>query len=552
MNKESNKEEMLMPSKINLNFSDFRTFREDDYLYVDKTRLVEHLLEDTNAIHLFCRPRRVGKTMNLSMLRYFFDMAEESAALFAGLYIEKSPYYAEMNRHPVIYISLKDVRKENYEFAFTTMLGGVLSRYLREDQLSAKVGPALAPPYKLSQGLLRDACENIYQVHGLKTIILIDEYDKPIMDNVNNPDFGDIHTFIKSVLSSALKDNPYLKRAVITGVNRIAQESMFSDLNNISIIDTFKSSPFDTDFGFTEEEVAAAWAAAVPEQGFSFSRQELRDWYNHNRVGNAVIYFSFSVMSAMQSGQLNNYWGRSGIMDVVKAHLTPERVEQLIAITNAYPGAGRNILLKDRLTLDDLIDYDNDDAFYSMLIQTGYLTYDVVSPGVEFFVRPQKVRLANRELWYVWKEFILRSIYSTKIQAMGMELENFKDTDLFAYELSKNLNNRLSFFDFDAREPEKTYHVFVAGILSAFGYKWTSNRESGRGRYDICVELPQSNLIFEFKKAATAENMEAAAKEAIGQILERNYAAELAPDKKTLLIGIGFHGKNCQALAQEL
>ena len=541
-----------MSRKINLNFSDFRRFREDDYLYVDKTRLIEHLLEDTNAIHLFCRPRRVGKTMNLSMLRYFFSMGEDASALFQGLYIEKSPFHAEMNRHPVIYLSFKDVRKENYDFAFVNMVASSLKRYLTTQQLDNAVKSALEPPYKLGQGLLRDACENIYQVHGLKTIILIDEYDKPIMDNIGEPGFGEIHSFIKAVLGSALKDNPYLERAVITGVNRIAQESMFSDLNNISIIDTFKSSPFDTDFGFTEDEVAAAWEAAVPEQGFSFSRQELRDWYNHNRVGNAVIYFSFSVMSAMQNGQLNNYWGRSGIMDVVKAHLTPGRVEQIIGLVNAYPESGRAVIIKDRLTLEDLIDYGDDDAFYSMLIQTGYLTYDVSSPAVDFFVTPQKVRLANRELWHVWKEFILRSIHSTRIQDMGMELMDFRDTDMFAYELGKNLSHRLSFFDFDAREPEKTYHVFVAGVLSAFGHKWTSNRESGRGRYDICVELPQSNLIFEFKKAATPENMEAAAKEAIQQILERDYAAELAPGKKTLLIGIGFHGKTCQALAREL
>lgn len=536
-----------MPRKINLNITDFREFRKGGFLYVDKSLLIEHLIEDPNNVYLFCRPRRVGKTMNLTMLKYFFDMQEESAEWFKELYIETSPAYRDLNQYPVIYLSFKDMRKDNYEIVFVNMVEYELKKYLKNEQIFDNIKLALRPPYPNSRMLLKNACKNIYDVLGLQTIILIDEYDKPIIDSIGKPQFEDVRDFVKSVLSSALKDNQYLKRAVMTGVNRIAQESIFSDLNNISIIDVFKPSVFDTDFGFSEDEVTAIWEEVKEGQAYPFSQAELRDWYNSYRIGDAVIYFTFSIMSAMQNKYLNNYWGRSGIMDVIVAHLTPKRVEQIIDIVNRYPGGGREIRLKDRLNINDLQRYDSDNAFYSMLVQTGYLTYDVISPGVDFFAQQQTVRLSNRELWYVWKEFILDNILTDDAYYLVTNLlRNIDKPELFARELTENLSNRLSYFDFDAHEPEKTYHVFIAGILSALGYKWISNKESGYGRYDIAVELPELNLVFEFKKAGRVEDMASAAQEAIGQIKTNRYDYGLNPDKRTVLIGIGFYGKFCE------
>lgn len=536
-----------MARKINLNITDFRQFRNGGFLYIDKSSMIERLIEDPNNIYLICRPRRVGKTMNLTMLRYFFDMKEESSELFKGLYVEKSPVYKEINQHPVIYLSFKDMRKENYEMKFANMVENELAKYLKDGQVSNHIRQMLAPLYKAGHTLLRDVCENIYNVLGLQTVILIDEYDKPMMDNIRNPQFEDIRDFVKSILSSTLKDNPYLNRAIVTGVNRIAQESIFSDLNNISVVDVFKPSIYDIDFGFTENEINVIWDEVTGGQVYPFSRAELRDWYNNYRIGDSAIYFTFSVMSAMQNAVLNNYWGRSGIMDVIKAHLTPERVEQIIDIVNGYPEKGREIVLKDRLTVDDLLRYDDDEAFYSMLVQTGYLTYDVISPGVDFFKQQQMIRLSNRELWHVWEEFILYNIVSTKAKALETIFKNHLDQpELIARELSLNLSNRLSYFDFDAYEPEKTYHVFVAGILAAIGYKFVSNRESGLGRYDIAVELPDYNLVFEFKKAGKPEAMEQAAEEAVDQIKDKNYVDGVNPNKKTVLMGIGFYGKMCK------
>lgn len=229
-------------------------------------------------------------------------------------------------------------------------------------------------------------------------------------------------------------------------------------------------------------------------------------WYNNYRIGDKFIYFGFSVMSAIQKNKLNNYWDRSGVMDTIREHLTAERVEQLIDITNEYPSKGQEIAIKDRLTVEDMRTYDNDDAFYSLLIQTGYMTYEPITPEIDFFTLPQIVKLSNQESKYVWKEFILKSIFCGRIQKLGAVLRNLKDIGRLSRELTNTLNNRLSYYDFEESEPEKTYHVFLAGVLTSFDYKWTSNKESGYGRYDIAVELTDYNLIFEFKKANSEDD----------------------------------------------
>lgn len=217
-----------MARTIELCITDFKDFRKNGFLYVDKTHFIEHVL-NSNRIQLFCRPRRVGKTMNLTMLKYFFDLKEESQELFEGLFIEQSEGYHERNKYPVIYLNFKDLRKEDYIPTFISLIKQELSCYLQPEQFSDEVEQALTPPYSTVRTLLKSACKNLYDIYNIQPIILIDEYDKPVMDTANTDEFEAVRDFVKAVLSSALKDNQYLNRAVMTGVNRIAQESMFSD-----------------------------------------------------------------------------------------------------------------------------------------------------------------------------------------------------------------------------------------------------------------------------------------------------------------------------------
>jgi len=546
--------------KINMNIADFKQFRKGNYLYVDKSVFIEHIENEGNTVLLFCRPRRMGKSMNLTMLKYFCDIKEkDTSGLFKGLYIESSPVYNERNTQPVIHLNFRSLHHDNWKKTFVLMVNRELERYLQPDQMSKSYLEAAADPYDIVTSLLPEAMKNLYDVYGRNSYILIDEYDKLFMDNANRPDFEEIRDFIKSVLSNALKDNPYLGRAVITGVNRISQESMFSDLNNITIFDIFTKSEFDTDFGFTEVEVESALyevneSNAICGNTESQSRvtmKNLRVWYNNYRVGEKAVYFSFSVLSALQKGQLGNYWGRSGVMDMIRSHLTSDRVDQITELVNGFPNSSLEIYLQDRLTVDDLKSYADDSAFYSLLVQTGYLTYEHILDEEILIPEEQKIFLPNFELQRVWREFVLKYVYTEQSQAFKNVFKNIKDAQSLAHGLTSAMNNKLSFYDFEYGEYEKTYHVYIAGMMTAFGYKWISNRESGLGRYDLLVQLPKHNLIFEFKMADNTDKMQQSAFKAIQQIRERKYTCGLNTDKPTLLVGVGFFQKLCKVEVEE-
>ena len=535
--------------KIELSISDFKDFIQGNYLYIDKSQFIEHVLT-SNRIQLICRPRRMGKSLNLSMLKYFFDMDEQSEDLFADLYISKTSYWEALNQYPVIYLNFKELRRDDYIESFAAMVEEELSCYVKEHEFSSFTRNAMTSPYTLIRSLLKYTCKNIYDKYNKKPIILIDEYDKLIIDNADNEQIHEIKEFLRAVLSSALKDNPFIERAIITGVNRIAHESLFSDLNNIAIDDVFTSTIFDSDFGFTEEEVQTLYTRINPNQ-LNIPLDTLRCWYNNYLVGNSYVYFSYSLMSSLYYSRLNNYWGRSGVMDTIRKHINSGRFEQLTKVLNEYPQYGIEISIKDRLSIHDLKDLSDDDAFYSMLIQTGYLSYEMLSKPEELATKPQLVRIANLESKLVWEEFLLKNIYGGKIQDIKNMFKNYKDPTKMSMDLTTAFNNKLSYYDFEANEPEKTYHVFLAGILTALGYKWSSNRESGLGRYDLFADLHDFHAIFEFKKAEDMNKLDKGAEEAITQIFTRRYVEDYAESPNLYFIGVAFEGKMCGVRVQK-
>jgi len=539
---------MVSGEKINLNITDFKHFRKNKHVYIDKSIFIEHLLDEGNNMTLFCRPRRMGKSMNLTMLKYFFDIKEENTnELFRGLYIEKSNVYDRRNKYPVIHLNFRNLLYNNYKEMLVRIVNEEIKRSLSQDQISDTVKNSSKSPDKFAESILYDAMKNLYDVYGVEPYILIDEYDKLVMDSIHQPDFENIRSFIKNVMANTLKDNPYLGRAVITGVNRISQESMFSDLNNITICDVFGQSVFDTDFGFTEIEVKALLekVSAASEIANNISMKTLQTWYNNCRIGDSAVYFSYSVLSALSKKRLGNYWGQSGVMTMIREHLTPDRVEQLTELVNDPPNSIYKIHLQDRLTIDDLKTYSDDSAFYSLLVQTGYLTYKHIYDEETLIPEEQKIFLPNFELQRVWREFIFKYVYTGTAQVFKNMLCEIKDVNILANNLTEAINNKLSYYDFEHATPEKTYHVYVAGMMSALGYKWVSNRESGLGRYDLLVQLPNYNLIFEFKVADTPDDMQKSALDAIAQIQNKLYMYSLDKNKPTFQIGIGFHKKMC-------
>jgi hypothetical protein len=499
---------------------------------------IEHLIDTGNRILLFTRPRRMGKTLNLTMLRYFFECKEDNRALFKGLYIENSPAFTEANKYPVIYLDFKSLQPDNYKLMFFKNLQDQLSKYVDEDHYSKSVKFDIEQSSVMISAFLKDIMANIYEVHGVRTVLLIDEYDKLLMDHVNMPVFDELRTFVKSVMLNALKGNEFLERAVITGVNRIAQESMFSDLNNIAIHDVFKKSVFDTDFGFTEEEICGF----VPVELLDKTRL----WYNNYRVGNATVYFTFSVMSMLSYGKFANYWGMSGTISSIRKSMTSDRFKTLTDIVDGFGETSVGMNLKHRLTVDDILRYQDDDAFYSLLVQTGYLTYSVLDEGLEYLVS-----LPNLELQQVWRAFILKQVTGHPVSLIQRMVYDIDKNDHFEEDFAGILTtNSLSYFDFDVREPEKTYHVMVFGLLVGGGIRCRSNCESGGGRYDLLAVLCDKNILFEFKKAVSVDTMVEAARAALVQIRDRHYADAITNGLPTFTVGIGFYKKQCEIVVE--
>jgi hypothetical protein len=419
---------------------------------------------------------------------------------------------------------------------------------LSQEQISDKLFIAAEKKPHLIPDMLRFLTENLYTVLGTKPFVLIDEYDKLIMDSIGTPVFDEVRDFTKAMMSSALKDNPALGKAVLTGVNRIAQESMFSDLNNLKVLDVFKASAFDTDFGFTEEEVAEL---CTPEE-----LADVRQWYNGFRVGGEKVYFTYSVMSYLDDGTLSNYWGKSGAIDSIKSRLTTERLDTLAELVNGFGEVAVPMSVKDRLSAEDLAGYTADDAFYSLLVQTGYLTYDRTDSQGEY-----SLSLPNRELVSVWREFILSNVFATQGRAITDTLALIENPEHFNHALASLITNKLSYFDFTAGEPEQTYHSYIAGMLAGVSIPFASNRESGYGRYDVMALLVDKTIIFEFKhlkdtkKEDTPQTRAAikdCAQEALKQIVEKNYADAAPKGKPVFAAGIGFLGKMCEVLSQRL
>jgi hypothetical protein len=314
---------------------------------------------------------------------------------------------------------------------------------------------------------------------------------------------------------------------------------MFSDLNNLDVFDVFTSSSFDEDFGFTEEEVLELCS---PKE-----LADVRKWYNGERIGEATVYFTYSVMSYLSKGALNNYWGQSGTTDTIRAHLTTERIETITELINNPDKGNIEMEIDQRLTAFDLKSYASDSSFYSLLVQTGYLTWEGEALSGSY-----KLRLANRELISVWQSFILKDVFSLQISTVQNALAQIAEPERFTYAFTRLISNRLSYFDIDPLEPERTYHAFIAGVLAGAAIAFASNRESGFGRYDVMALLHDKTIIFEFKVADSAEKMVDAAQVALTQIIERNYAADAPDGKPVYIVGIGFFGKDARVAAQAL
>ncbi|MDR2107858.1 MAG: ATP-binding protein, partial [Coriobacteriales bacterium] len=470
--------------------------------------------------------------------------------LFHGLAIEESPHFAKAHSRPVVWLNFREIRVEKPGDSLGKLIKAQIPYYLSEEQIDPLLSEYLDDAGVYAGDALKAFTVNLHRAYGAAPFVLIDEYDKLVMDAVGTPRFNEVRDFTKSVLSAVLKDNDSLGKGLLTGVNRISQESIFSDLNNLKVCDVFRRSVYDTDFGFTEAEVAGL---CTPEE-----LAVARKWYNGYRIGDEKVYFTYSVMSYLESGTPNNYWGRSGTMNIIKGGLTYERIETVTSLIGSAGEMKLRANVKDRLAPEDMAAFPSDDAFYSLLVQTGYLTYDRTDEQSEY-----DIYLPNTELRKVWEDFILSSLLMEQAPHIkdALALLSSDTLERFNAAFTDLIDSRLSYIDLPHGKIEDLHHVFIAGILAAIGTRFHSNREAGLGRYDICAYLPDKTVIFEFKEAAGSADTPAdkrpallatAAQEALKQIHDRDYAAEAPKDLPVYAVGIGFLGKTAAVRAEAL
>ena len=562
--------------KIPVGIEDFREIRTRDAYYIDKTRLIEQLIENWSKVNLFTRPRRFGKTLNMSMLKTFFEIGTDKA-LFDGLYITQNKVLCEqhLGKYPVIFLSLKDVAGLTFEEA-VDMLVQLIGREAKRFsflQNSPQLSVDEQEQYKsliaikngkhwMDKGLLASSLivlsQLLCQHYGQKVIILIDEYDVPLDKAFQSGYYREMVSLIRSLFGQALKTNSFLQFAVLTGCLRVSKESIFTGLNNFKVhsVDDVR---YDEEFGFTDDEVRRLLA----DYGLSDRFPEVKEWYDGYKFGNADIYCPWDVMNYVDDLQDNpkllpkSYWINSSGNDLLKRFIdktdstTRDEIEQLIAGS----AVGKRVRLD--LTYDE-IDRSIDNI-WSVLFTTGYLTQAGVSAdGIYKLVIPNKeireVFVLKIQEWF--KTVVDSNQASTEKINQGFLVGN---SEAIQQELTMFLTETISILDTKARDEQKEnfYHGILLGILKNYsGWAVKSNRESGDGFADILVkpQNPDAGIIIEVKYAHSFKDLEYACERALKQAHDRRYDEIFREDGRSqiLVYGIAFYKKRCRVIVEKI
>jgi hypothetical protein len=479
----------------------------------------------------------MGKSLNMNTLATFLDCKQDTAHLFKGLYIESSPEFGKVNKYPVIYLSFNDLKPDDYKWRFKMNLQEIARSYLAEEQINPKLLNYFEDKGNNSTGALLDLTNNLHSVYGIKPYIIIDEYDKILMDHIYSDEYTNLKKWITDIFGSALKDNASLEKAVLTGVTRVAKENMFSGLNNLKVYDVLTQSVYDADFSLTESELSEL----VPESEID----GVRKWYNNMRVGKALLYNIYSVMSYLSDGQakLMGYWSMTGGGNLLASLLTKTRAETIARMLDDDEYR-YGTMLDHQLNMEcvkNTASCDNT-SFYTLALQAGYLTFEQVNAG--FF----KVFIPNEEARRFWARLFLDTQYKNSIPRIIEIFNDIADTRRFDEQLTEFASMTLSYHDVVKNNTESLYHVFFFGLLYAVGYDCESNREAGLGRPDIFLRTPEYNAIFEFKvsESETDEALRRETEIALAQIDKKEYWPELVNSPLPVYkIAIACCGKKC-------
>ena len=500
-----------MEKYIGLGVSDFKQMIKEDVYYVDKTMYIKEIIDNRDKVVLVTRPRRFGKTLNMSMLRYYFDnRVKDSKELFNGLEImtQDERYLKEMNKYPVIYLSLARVKETNFEEMILALKSIVMElyqehRYLldsdklyEEDKNKIKEILNAKEDNETLKTSILDLCTYLERHYGEMPIVLIDEYDVPLQNAYVHGYYEEAINFIRRFYTSAFKDNVHLKKAVLTGVSRIAKESIFSDLNNLSV-STVMENKFTDLFGFTESEVKDI----LKYFEISENMENVKLWYDGYKIGNLDgIYNPWSILNFASEQELKPYWVNTSSNDLIKMILKDsttikEKIERLLKNEEVEVIANFDTVLKDI--------EKNENNVWGLFISTGYLK---VTEKLDHS-RKFKVKIPNFEIKELFKSIVDSWFYG---KVNGIELSNMLNDlitlnfESYSRKFQKIVMEMFSYFDVGNDTAENFYHAFVLGMLVNLkdSYYIRSNRESGLGRYDIMLEPNDKNenaFIMEFK-----------------------------------------------------
>lgn len=535
---------------IAIGVSDFRNIIANNCFYVDKTKFIEELVNDMTAVHLITRPRRFGKTLNLSMLKYFYDIEKntENRKLFDGLYISNSLAIKEQGKYPVIFLSFKDVKADSSLEMMENIAILMKNLYDKFEYIREKLNQSnlmefdeiwLKKDNANLRGALLNLCSYLKEYYNQDVILLIDEYDTPMVSAYEHGYYDEIKMFFTTLYGSALKENPALKKAVLTGIMRISKENIFSGLNNVKV-NSILEEDFAEYFGITEKEVEKS----LIEYGLEERLPEVQKWYNGYIFGGVRVYNPFSITNFLDRKKIMSYWVNTSSNTLINKVLKEASSSIFEELSKLFQ---RETINKTIDVYSNFNELKNTEQIWYLLTNAGYLT-----PVEEIDFGKYSIRIPNEEVHYFFERDFIRNFLGSVDnfdRTLSYLLEG--DFDNFTYELENIMLNSVSCFDFNSNSKESHYHVFILGMLLGLRRRYYihSNREGGRGRYDLVVEpmdKRKNGLVIEFKVAKEKEELEKASEEALAQIEEKRYYEGLRDRgvEKIILVGISFYQRD--------